>query len=239
MRARSLLFSGVAVVLGVTALWWWRGSLQPANRATVTNDASPVAAAGAARQPRGPRNPKPDDEAAAVVAPQRPVLVAPDLPSPAQAAKLALRAASFKASDPSDDFADPVPPGHDAKAVRIISRRFREWTHNAENANADVVFLGIDCKRPPCVMSMQYNADRGNGFLDRAEAWLGEQQGMGKAQSFSHVLDADHQRLWTWYNPHPAGSSARHQYELHRLQEIRKEIETLPDYNPSRDSATP
>ena len=168
-----------------------------------------------------------------------PGLVAPDRPSAAEAKKVAELARSFMASDPSDDFTEPVFQGHEPAAMRKISEAFKAWADDPANKAAEVRYDGIDCSKPPCVMALEFNADRGGDFIGRARTWLKDKGTVTEPYTYPHLLDADHTRLWTFFNPHPKGGREHAVYEAQAIVRIHKEVEGLPSYNPSRDLTSP
>lgn len=222
-----------AVAIAATVAMWMTKTATPSPPEVPNGTGASVAEPGNNKAPVRVRR---DRQRAAQTEPP-PTIVVPKGPSRGEVQRLAEAAAKFRPSKASEDFSGPIAPGHDAANLRGISKRLEAWTQAPENAAAEATFLGVDCARPPCVMALQFNADRGSGFLDRAESWLSKQDKVGKPQTFSHQLDANYSRLWTWYNPHPEASAARFQYDAWLLDRIRKEISDLPSYNPSRDSA--
>lgn len=241
MKPRAAVVTLALVAVAGVAIGIWNSQAPGSPDVGAGQGTSAASAAGLGSQNTRPvpRVARPQDAPAAPHGGPAPLFVAPDRPSAAEAEKLGKLVARFQASKRDEDFTDPVAPGHEAAAMRQVSERFEAWGLGPDNAAADVQFFGIDCRQPPCVMALQFNADRGGDFLLRAERWLAEQGKSGKAQTYPHVLDSEHTRLWTWYNPHPEASAERHQFELKALARIQEEVQSLPDYNPSRDLTSP
>ena len=142
---------------------------------------------------------------------------------------------AFKASERRDDFSTRAPAGHGPAAMRKLNEALAEWARSPENEAAEVELFGVDCRTPPCVMALQYNTDRGGAFLRRAEKWLKDHSGVGKATEYVHLVDVDHQRVFYFFNPHEAGTQQAHAYQLGALSRIRKRVESLPAYSPYDD----
>jgi len=83
------------------------------------------------------------------------------------------------------------------------------------------------------VTSVQFNLDRDSSFLHRSEAWLSAKAGAGAVVAFPHRLGPDEQRLWYFWNPHPAATREHHEFEQQAVARIHEEIKSLPNHNPS------
>lgn len=142
-------------------------------------------------------------------------------------------AVAFQAAPRESDFRTPALPGHDAEAMRQVSDQFTRWTQLPENKDADARYLGIDCRQPPCLMSVQFNADHDATFLQRSGTWMTEKAGVGPVVAYPHLIGRDEQRIWYFANPHPPATREHHEFEQGAIARIQAEVATLPTYNPS------
>lgn len=159
----------------------------------------------------------------------------PELPKVEQADQLKAKAEAFAPSDESDDFTTSVPAGHTPKAMRKLSKKLQHFLQSPDNVDAQVQWKGIDCRKPPCVMSLAFNPDQDSLLIDKTTRFLNENSEAGEVMVFPHVIDVDKQRLWMFFSPHKRGTAAHHQFVQPAVERVRAKIAKLPSYNPSRD----
>lgn len=178
-----------------------------------------------------PKAAAPKEEAVALKLPvveQLPTDKLPQQPAAAPGAK-------FTPSQPAEDFTEPIDKAHAPAAMRKVAQKFAAWAKANDKAGAEVEFLGVDCRKPPCMMALEFNADRGNDFYGRAEKWLQANGGAGKVYLYPHNLDADNQRMYAYFSPHKPGTAAHHQFTKPALDRIHEQVKALPQWNLSKE----
>lgn len=230
---RAGLVAAVAASLGVAAWAVFAG-----------DDAAPAEAEpqAAAEESTGGAPAQRPGAVVAAAAPLAPAPAAPAVPPPLKGLD-APAPEPFRPTSPAEDFTTPIAPGHEPEKLRRLGDELQAWVRAPENRAADAQFVGMDCRTPPCVLSLKFDGSRDGAFLDRAEAWLrqktgaGLPQGIGAGQlvSYSHRLSGNQQRQWFFLNPHPAGTAEHQQFTEAAVARIQAEQRTLPNHNPSAD----
>jgi len=123
--------------------------------------------------------------------------------------------------------------------MQALSQRFGTWLGSNENQAARPQFKGIDCSRPPCVMSMHYSSAVDGGMIERAKAWLNTQgKGLGTVMVLPHSMrDTDH-AAWFFWIPAERGSTEFHQLEKSMMARVQAQKAQLPTFNFSAEIPT-
>lgn len=154
-------------------------------------------------------------------------------PPPPWLSLLAQPAGPFSPNSRDSDFAAPMPTGHEPAAIRNTADNLARWLAEPENQQAQARMIGVDCRQPPCILSVQHDLPSDPAFVGRAERWLSMAAGLGTVQMFTAPVDDKLTRQWYFFSPFEDGTPEHHQYTQAAIARVEAERKTFAYRDPS------
>ncbi len=152
---------------------------------------------------------------------------------------IARPAGPFAPNSRDTDFVAPMPAGHEPAAMRGTADNLARWLAEPENQQAQAQLVGVDCRQPPCILSLRHDLPADPQFVGRAQAWLSNSVGLGAVHMFTAPLDARQTRQWYYFNPFEEGTPEHHQYASAAIARIDAERRTFNHRDPSEAMTGP